>query len=483
MITQQKTTDLATFIQQYNQRTSQSKALAEQNRTRLADKTSIGLGFIPEFKELCYPIAMDRAQGAYAWDVDGNQYVDILMGLGLNLLGHNPPFIQTAIAQQLEKGSHIGSQTILAGEVAELVCRLTGFDRATFSNTGTEAVMTAVRIARAATGRSKIAVFTNSYHGHFDAVLNRARRSEYARKAARKWLQQRNSPWLKPLQALIESVMDTTATPAAIGIPKTAAQDVIMLEYDNPRSIDLIRRHRRQLAAVLVEPVQSRIPEIQPRAFLQDLRRVTADHQIALIFDEMVTGFRIDPGGAQAHFGVEADMATYSKIAGGGLPLSIIAGRQQWMDKIDGGSWQYGDDSRPTQSTTFFAGTFCKHPLSLAAARAMLQHLIDRGPSLQTQLNQRTADLVRQLNQTMDKHQWPIRFICFGSFFAISLSDSQIPDRALALLSYQLISRGIYLRQGDRGGFLSTAHGGKDIQLIHQAFEASFEALETLGVL
>jgi glutamate-1-semialdehyde 2,1-aminomutase len=481
--------DLSTFIQAYNQKTAKSKQLAQQYRPVLADKTSLGLGFTPELKELCYPIVSDRASGAYLWDVDGNRYIDILMGLGLNLLGHNPPQVQQAIAEQLAKGSHIGSQTALAGEVAELVCQLTGFERVAFSNTGTEAVMTAVRMARAVTGRSRIAVFTNSYHGHFDPVLNRARRSEYARKAVRQRLasviERRPtslvSQLIKPLKAIVDYGMDTAATPAAIGIPAAAAKDVMILEYGNPRSLDILRRQR--LAAVLVEPVQSRAPEIQPQEFLRSLRQITRASQTALIFDEMVTGFRVAPGGAQEHFGVQADLATYSKIAGGGLPLSIIAGRAPWMNCLDGGVWQYGDDSRPTTATTFFAGTFCKHPLALAAARAMLQHLQAEGSRLQSDLNQRTGALVEQLNQTSQQHDWPIHFVSFGSFFAISLSHSQIGDRALALLSYQLLSRGIYLRQGDRGGFLSTAHTEHDIQQIHQAFEASCLALVQLGVL
>jgi glutamate-1-semialdehyde 2,1-aminomutase len=487
----QNAENLSTFIQTYNQKTAKSKHLAQQYRSVLADKTSLGLGFTPELKELCYPIVSDRAAGAYVWDVDGNQYVDILMGLGLNLLGHNPSQVQAAITEQLTKGFHIGSQTALAGEVAELVCQLSGFDRVTFSNTGTEAVMTAVRIARAVTGRSRIAVFTNSYHGHFDAALNRARRTEYARKAIRQKLvtlieQNSTSPMsqlLKPLKGIVDYSMGTKATPAAIGIPAAVAKDIIILEYNNPRSLEIIRQQGKRLAAVLVEPVQSRAPEIQPQEFLRSLRQITAASQTALIFDEMVTGFRVALGGAQEYFDVQADIATYSKIAGGGLPLSIIAGRKRWMDAIDGGAWQYGDDSAPTTPTTFFAGTFCKHPLALAAAQSTLQYLHAQGGELQRSLNQRTAALVAQLNQTMQQHNWPIHFVNFGSFFAIALSQSQIPDRALALLSYQLLSRGIYLRQGDRGGFLSTAHTEKDIQQIHQAFESSLIALTRMGVL
>jgi glutamate-1-semialdehyde aminotransferase len=487
--TRSQTDYLASLIERYTDRTAASKQLAQDNRLVLADKTSIGFNFSLETKEICYPLVIDRAAGSKLWDIDGNEYTDILMGLGTSLCGHNPPFVQAAIAEQLAQGVHLGTQTALAGEVAHLIRDLTGAERVTFSNTGTEAVMTAVRVARAATQRSKIAMFTNSYHGHFDAVLGRAKLSEYARKKAKRILDQKTNgnsilkTLATPLQALLNAIFDPGAVPAAIGIPPCAVRDVLILEYGNPKSLDLIRSHRHQLAAVLVEPVQSRCPELQPQEFLQQLRSLTQQHKIALIFDEMVTGFRVHPGGAQAHFGVQADLVTYSKIVGGGLPLSVIAGKADYLNYIDGGFWQYGDRSTPTTPTTFFAGTFCKHPLSLAAARAMLTHLKTEGDDLQATLNQRTAELVANLNQAMTAHSIPIRFTAFGSFFAIALSQSTIPDLALALLSYHLLEQGIHLRQGDRGGFLSTTHTTADIDQIQQAFITSIHSLKAAGFL
>ncbi|MEL6762503.1 MAG: aminotransferase class III-fold pyridoxal phosphate-dependent enzyme [Cyanobacteria bacterium J06607_6] len=447
-LTQPPPTHLQSLISTYTDRTRRSKALAAANRAVLADKTAIGYAFAPAIKEMCYPIVAVRSQGSRLWDVDGNEYIDILMGLGTNLFGHNPPFIKAAIAAQLEQGMAIGPQSAIVGEVAQLVSDLTGLERVTFSNTGTEAVMTAVRIARTATRRRKIAVFTNSYHGHFDAALMRAPLSEYARKKAVRSLQQK--PGLSPLAGFLKNFLGTRAVSAALGIPPATAKDVLVLEYGNPKSIDVIKAHRRQLAAVLVEPVQSRCPELQPRDFLQALRDLTQATGIALIFDEMVTGFRIHPGGAQAHFGIQADLATYSKIAGGGLPLSVIAGQARWMDHIDGGPWQFGDDSAPQVPTTFFAGTFCKHPLSLAAAQATLQHLKAQGSNLQHTLNQRTMDLVDRLNAFTNRAAMPVKFTQFGSFFAIALTQSQIPPAALTLLSYHLLNQGIHLRAVER---------------------------------
>ncbi|MEO1296209.1 MAG: aspartate aminotransferase family protein [Cyanobacteria bacterium J06636_16] len=475
-LTQLPSTPLKTLIDTYTQRTRLSKQMAAANRSHLADKTAIGYAFAPGIKEMCYPIVAVRSQGARLWDVDGNEYIDILMGLGTNLFGHNPLFIKAAIAAQLEKGIQMGPQSEIAGEVAQLVTDLTGMERVTFSNTGTEAVMTAVRIARTATHRRKIAVFTNSYHGHFDAALMRAPLSEYARKKAVRALQQK--PSLSLLTRFLQTFLNTRAVPAALGVPRTIAKDILILEYGNPKSLDAIKANRRQLAAVLVEPVQSRCPELQPQAFLTALRDLTQTTGVALIFDEMVTGFRVHPGGAQAHFGIQADIATYSKIAGGGLPLSIIAGKARFMDHIDGGPWRFGDNSVPRVPTTFFAGTFCKHPLSLAAARAALQHLKDQGPTLQATLNQRTADLVERLNTFAASANMPIRFTRFGSFFAIALTQSQLAPEATNLLSYHLLNQDIHLRGGDKGGFLSTAHTPADIDAIYTAFCHGLTALK-----
>ncbi|GFE67433.1 aspartate aminotransferase family protein [Chroococcus sp. FPU101] len=476
---------LAVLIESYIQRTPRSKQLAQQNRAILADKSSIGFSFSPELKEICYPIAAEHSKGSRLWDIDGNEYIDILMGLGINLFGHNPPFIQKAIIEQLEKGIHIGTQTELAGEVAQLVSELTGMERVTFSNTGTEAIMTAIRIARAATNRNKIVIFTNSYHGHSDQTLMRATLTEYAKKAVNRIIERKN--WLKnltrPLQTTFNSNLNPRAVPAAMGIPANLAQDVLVLDYGNEQSLEVIKAYQNEIAAVLVEPVQSRCPELQPKEFLQKLRQITQESGIVLIFDEMVTGFRIQAGGAQAWFDIKADLVTYSKIVGGGLPMSIIAGKNKYIDRIDGGLWNFGDQSVPSVKTTFFAGTFCKHPLSLATAKAVLQEIKEQGTNLYDQLNQRTAQLVKQLNNCMEQDSIPIRFTHFGSFFAIAASQSTVSGMALTLLSYHLLNRGIHLRIGDKGGFLSTAHSAQDIEYIIQSFRDSAKELQTAGLI
>ncbi len=444
----------ATIIAAFNRRTEKSKAASTENRKVLSDKSAIGVPFSLMAKEALYPIVVDRAEGSALRDIDGNRYVDILMGMGINLFGHNPPFIREAIEAQLAKGLALGPQSDLAGETAALFCKLTRKDRVTFTNTGTEAVMTALRLARAATGRRKVAMFIGSYHGHSDQVLNR-----------------------------IAGPDDARTVPAFPGISPATAEDVVLLPYDDPRALEILERDAETFAAVLVEPVQSRNIDVQPRAFLHALRDLTQRSGIVLIFDEMISGFRVAPGGAQEHFGVEADLATYGKIAGGGLPLALIAGSDRLMNHIDGGPWSFGDDSIPPVQPTFFAGTYCRHPLALAAARAAASHMLEQGPALHNGLNARTRTLVERLNTSLAAERLPVVFTQFGSFFSVAVNRSRIPPLALGLLSLQLLTAGIHLRGGDKGGFLSTAHSDGDIATIHDALLNGLQSLAGFGLL
>ncbi len=432
------------FIERYNRRTPESKRLTQQHRAHLADPRAI-LGFRRAWKELIYPVVAVRSEGARLWDVDGNEYVDLTMGFGTNLLGHRPPFVMQAVEAQLQQGVEIGPQTPLAGEVAELVCELTGMERAAFCNTGSEAVLAAIRLARTVTGRDKIAMFAGSYHGIFDEVLMRAIGKGQGR-----------------------------PRPVAPGILPSMAENMVVLEYDRPESLEFLRAHAEEFAAVLVEPVQSRHPELQPRAFLHALRALTEATGVALVFDEMITGFRCHPGGAQAWFGVRADIATYGKIIGGGLPIGIVTGRARFMDALDGGAWGYGDDSFPEVGLTYFAGTFVRHPLALAASRAVLQHLKASGPELQETLNNRTNHLVEGLNTSLEAIGAPLRLAHFSSWFFIHLA----PELSCAnLLFPHLRLRGIHLLEG-RGCFVSTAHTEGDLQRFADAFMASVRELQ-----
>lgn len=449
---------LDAFITRYTKRTQGSKLLKQTYHPVLADKRAAA-GFRPTIKEMIYPIAGKYSQGSKIWDVDGNEYIDISMGFGVHLFGHAAPFIMEAIEAQIKEGIQIGPQARLAGEVAQLFCELTGMERASFCNTGTEAIMTAIRLARAATGRTKIAFFANSYHGQSDATLFVPSLTEDGQ------------PCVSPLA----------------GVPQYMAEDTLILKYGDPQSLDLIKEYAGELAAILVEPVQSSHPDLQPKTFLHNLRDLTAINGILLIFDEVITGFRLHPGGAQAWYGIQADLATYGKVVGGGMPIGILAGKAKYMNSIDGGYWSYGDQSYPQGGTIFYGGTFNKNPLTVAATRAVLKYLKQQGSALQENLNQRTAQFAQRLNNYFQQENVPIQVIHCGSLFRfIAVSNSNNANLfadsniEMDLFYYHLIEKGVYVWEARRL-FLSTAHTDEDIEYVIQAVKQSVEDMRTGG--
>jgi len=438
---------LDAFIKRYVDRTRASRDYTQQHRPHSADPRVVN-GFRPRLKEMIYQIVIGRSKGSHLWDLDGNEYVDALNGFGMSLFGWQPDFVLDAVRRQLDLGYEIGPQHPLAGPVTELVCEMTGFDRAALCNTGSEAVMGTVRIARTVTGRERIAVFAGSYHGIFDEVI--------VRLGAR-----------------------GRAMPAAPGIMPNTAANVVILEYGEPDALQWVRDNADNLAAVLVEPVQSRRPDLQPREFLHELRRITAESGSLLIFDEVVTGFRTGPGGAQAHFDVRADLASYGKVIGGGFPIGIIAGKRQYMDALDGGAWQYGDDSIPTVGVTYFAGTFVRHPLALAACHAVLSYLKEAGPELQRKLTETTTKLADSLNAFCQEHGAPIAVKHFASVWRIVFTeDHPYQDLLFAMMR----SRGIHILD-NFPCFMTTAHSEADVEAIRKAFCDSVLELQADGFL
>jgi glutamate-1-semialdehyde aminotransferase/acyl carrier protein len=433
---------LDAFMRRYIERTKKSKDYTQEHRPHLADPRVVN-GFRPLLKEMIYQIVVARSKGSKVWDLDGNEYVDALNGFGMNLFGWQPDFVLDAVRKQLDDGYEIGPQHPLAGVVARQVCELTGFDRAALCNTGSEAVMGTVRVARTITGRDTLVIFTGSYHGIFDEVIVRG---------------------TKKLRSV----------PAAPGILRNTSEHVLVLDYGTPESLAIIRERASTIAAVLVEPVQSRRPDFQPREFLQELRAITADAGALLIFDEVVTGFRSHPRGAQAVLGIDADLASYGKVVGGGFPIGIIAGKRKYMDALDGGGWQFGDDSIPTVGVTYFAGTFVRHPLALAAAHAVLDHLKTSGAALQEQLNARTTSLVEELNTFCNGVGAPIKVTHFASVWKTNfLEDHPLQDLLFAMMR----SRGIHILD-NFPCFFTTAHREEDFVAIAKAFKESVLELQ-----
>ncbi len=431
-------------------KTPKSKVHAQRYRHVLADWIAT-LNFSLTTKEMAYPVVAERSLGARFWDIDGNEYIDTATGYGATFFGHNPPFVVEALRRQLDEGIELGPQSDLAGEVAELIAEMTGAERVAFCNSGTEAVMVVMRLARTVTRRRKIVRFINSYHGSFDGVLADAG--------------------------------EDGAVPMAPGILESMVADTVVLHYGTRGSLAAIREIGDDLAAVLVEPVQSRAPHNHSAGYLRQLRELTEDMGAALIFDEMITGFRTGPGGAQAYFGVRADLSTYGKVAGGGMPIGVVAGKAEYMDAIDGGHWQFGDASGPMRETTFFAGTFCKHPLAMAAARAVLLELKREGAALIERVDGLTKRFCDRANAFFRAEQIPVEAQCFGSLYRFETLLSQDPARSsleMNLLFRLMLLDGIFVWER-RTSFFSLAHTEDDAGRILDAVKRAAFALREGG--
>lgn len=433
---------LSVLIQKYNEKTAKSKKYAEDNRSAMADPRVVS-GFKPATKELVYPVVVNRSQGCYLWDIDGNKYIDALNGFGSSMLGYQPQFIKEALIEQIEKGYEIGPQHELTAEVSKLICDFTGFDRVALCNTGSEAVLGTMRIARTVTGRSLIVAFSGSYHGIIDEVIVRG---------------------TKKLKTF----------PAAPGIMPQSVENMLILDYGTSESLQIIREKAHEIAAVLVEPVQSRRPEFLPIEFLQELRAITAASDTALIFDEVISGFRFHPAGIQGMYGIQADLGTYGKVAGGGISIGIIAGKSRFMDALDGGIWQFGDDSVPEAGVTYFAGTFVRHPLALATTKASLTYMKAEGPALQMNLNEKGNYLAAELNRICTKLNVPLIVVHFGSLWRVKFEkEYPFAELLFSLMRY----KGIHILDGFPC-FITTVHSADDLKQIIGVFEESLTELK-----
>jgi amino acid adenylation domain-containing protein len=442
---QQKFLDLLT--ERYNQKTKASKSYTQKHRPYMADPRVVS-GFKPATKELVYSVVINKSKGCHLWDIDGNEYIDALNGFGSSMLGYQPDLIKNVLIDQVEKGYEIGPQHELAGEVCKLICEFTNFDRSALCNTGSEAVLGAMRIARTVTGRSTIVAFTGSYHGITDEVIVRG------------------SKKLK-------------SYPAAPGIMPAAVQNMLILEYGAEESLRIIEERGDEIAAVLVEPVQSRRCDFQPIDFLKKLRKITKASETVLIFDEVISGFRFHPGGVQAMFGIKADIGTYGKVVGGGLSIGIVAGEKKYMDALDGGTWQYGDNSIPEAGVTYFAGTFVRHPLALATAKASLNYFKEMGPQLQEGLNANGLYIASAINTICRKLRVPIFIAQFGSLYRMRfLEEYPYSELFFTLMRF----KGIHIIEGFPC-FLTTAHSNTDIQKIISCFEESLLELKEVGLI
>lgn len=432
---------LQELTRSYTAKTSKSKAYAAESRSFMADPRVVS-GFRPQTKELIYPVVINKSSGSKMWDLDGNEYIDVLNGFGSNLLGYQPEVIRKAMHDQIESGYEVGPQHELAAEVSKLVCEFTGFDRAALCSTGSEAVLGCIRIARTVTGRSLIVAFTGSYHGIIDEVLVRG---------------------TKKLKSF----------PAAAGIMPEAVQNILVLDYGTEEALAIIKERADEIAAVLIEPIQSRRPEFVPIEFIKQVREITTASGTALIFDEVITGFRMHPGGAQALFDIRVDLASYGKVVGAGIPIGVIAGKKEFMDALDGGTWEYGDQSYPEVGVTYFAGTFVRHPLALASAKASLNYMKEKGPSLQQQLNEKGNYIAASLNTEISRRKLPFFVANYGSLWKVKFNE-EVPYSELMFTLMR--EKGIHILDGFPC-FITEATSDADIAQVIKCFTESMDAM------
>lgn len=445
---------LDSFLNAYSNKTAKSKQHMQQSRQVISDFRN-SVGFRLETKNILYPIVTKKAAGSRIWDLDGNEYIDYCLGYGVHFFGHTPSFLNKALTDKIAEGYSIGPQSHLSLSAANLIKKMTGMTRVAFCNSGTHAVDTAIRIARAQSKKRKIITFTGSYHGHSDHTL------AFSRKTANSY----------------------DSFPVASGICESLIQNVTVLPYAESTSLDYILQHADEIAAVLVEPVQSRQPDIQPKEFLKQLREVTQQSNVILIFDEIVNGFRIHQGGAQAWFDIQADIVTYGKLIASGLPIGIVAAREELLDCLDGGAWEYGDESYPKKETTFFGGTFNQNPLTMAATEAVLRYLDTQGPSLQERLNHKIESLVSRVNVFLNTYDFPLKIVNFGTMFRFTMPGNTsylYQPIEMDLFYLGMIHHGIYIWEG-RTCYISTAHTDEDMDYFVEAVQQTLINMRSNG--
>ena len=390
-----------------------------------------------------YPRFLDRGLGSHVWDVDGNEYIDLIGSWGPLILGHCREEVERAVLDAVKKGLSFGAPTAAEVEMAELVCQMTGVEMVRMVNSGTEAVMSALRLARGATGRSKIIKFAGCYHGHSDSMLVKA-----------------------------GSGALTGGAPDSAGVPKEIAGDTLTAAYNDLASVEgLLKANPEQVAAVIVEPVAANMGVVPPQpGFLQGLRKLCDESGALLIFDEVITGFRLAPGGAQEYYGVRADLVTYGKIIGGGMPVGAYGGSRKLMELV------------APLGPVYQAGTLSGNPVAMAAGLAQLR-ILKNNPEIYTELERKGALLEEGLKDALSGI--PVQVNRVGSLLTVFFTEQPVTGYDQARSSdltrfrqwyHGLLSRGIYAAPSQfEALFLSSAHTDTEIRQIITAAGEIFQ--------
>jgi glutamate-1-semialdehyde 2,1-aminomutase len=401
-----------------------------------------------------YPFYAQRADGAFIWDIDGNRYIDCCMGYGALLLGHRHPAVIEALTAQLERGTLFGTPSELEVAFAEKFVRCAPcVEKLMVCNSGTEATMQAIRLARAFTGRQRIAKFEGGYHGWHDYALWNSFSSGAPDFAAM-------GPAERP-----------NLVPDTAGIPPAVRDTMLVLPYEEA-AFELIEEHSSELAAVIIEPVLGGWSLPADRVFLEKLRKATREAGSLFIFDEVITGFRLALGGAQEIYGVVPDVATYGKAIGGGMPIGAVGASRAIMEAVTA-----GDDS------IVVAGTFSGNPMSLAAGNAVLDYLIG-SPQVYAELADKGDRLVEAVNGFAQAKGLPAAMTGMGSMVQLHLTAPPI-DRPRdtmyqdydALKDFQLLLclNGVFVPRVHIA-FLSPVHSDEHLEQVINAHQVALEA-------
>ena len=393
------------------------------------------------------PLFIERGEGAYLYDIDGNRYIDYVLSWGPLILGHAHPRVVQAIKRAADQGTSYGAPSELETELAEIIQEMMpGLEMMRFVNSGTEATMTALRLARAYTERDKIVKFQGCYHGHADLLLVQA-----------------------------GSGVATLGLPDSPGVTRATVQDTLVAEFNNLDSVQaLFEDYPEDIAAVIIEPVAGNMGVIPPRGdFLVELRELTAEYGALLIFDEVMTGFRVHPGGAQTLYGIEPDLTTLGKVIGGGLPVGAYGGKREIMEMV------------APLGPMYQAGTLSGNPLAMTAGISTLNVL--KEPGTWEAVEQAAERLSAGIGEAAREAGIPLYQTRAGSMFAAYFTEDPVWDwnsasrsntERFAAYFQALLQGGVYIAPSQfEAGFVSSAHDDQIIDRTLTAARAAFQAL------
>lgn len=458
MVDTEKITQLLnTYRQEIMAKSPKSLATWQKNRSVMP----AGVGSMFRLADP-FPMVIKHAKGARVWDADGNEYLDFMLGFSTMILGNTPEDVQAAISEALPRGSHYGQCTEHEYAFAKLFCDMVpGVERVTFCNSGTEATMYALRLARASTGRPLIAKFEGGYHGTHDLLA-----VSFGRPG--------------PRVAQYGPLEDPNAIPESPGLAEGAWKDCIVLPFNHPAAFEKIHRYADKLAGVIIEPVQGAGGTIPAdKEFLVELRRITQEVGAFLIFDEIITGFRLAPGGGQEYYGVLPDVSTFGKVAGGGLPFGAVGGTKEAMRLME-------YDTEP--GAILMAGTFNGNPLVIAAGSAVLRRLKNE-PELYAHLNAMGDRFRKEINHFAQEEDYPAIAVGVGSMFWMHATPGPIKNvrdahggHPFASIGLRLLFRRNGLHMAPHHSFMCSLHTDDDITRLIDTHKDAMRELREQGV-